>query len=171
MQSSVQILSYIETPVRWCPILVENKVCLLSLKQKFHQLILQHSKVCFTVDRCSFKKERPIHTLLHYGAEHVHLRRISHMLLYCMKMYSSPYACVVFVDFASYVEGCFVTKHKTIVKSVFFQHQTAFGYKSLRVLICRCLSNAGANAVYKVSHAGVFLPLAKQLLKASEVQD
>ena len=33
MQSSVQILSYIETPVRWCPILLENKVCLLSLKQ------------------------------------------------------------------------------------------------------------------------------------------
>ena len=27
MQSSVQILSYIEIPVRWCPILLENKVC------------------------------------------------------------------------------------------------------------------------------------------------
>ena len=86
MQSSVQILSYIETPVRWCPILLENKVCSLSLKQKFYQPILQHSKVHFTVDRCSFKKERPIHTLLRYGAEHVHLRRISHMLLYCMRM-------------------------------------------------------------------------------------
>ena len=47
----------------------------------------------------------------------------------------------------------------------------ALGYKSLRELICRCLSNAGANAVYKVSYAGVFLPLAKRLLKAFEVQD
>ena len=97
MQSSVQILPYIETPVRWCPILLENKVCSLSLKQKFHQPILQ---VRFTVDRCSFKKQRPIHTLLRYGAEHVHLRRISHMLLYCMRVFSSPYACVAFVDFA-----------------------------------------------------------------------
>ena len=109
LQSSVQILSYIETPVMWCPILLENKVCSLSLKQKFQQPILQHSKVRFTVDRCSFKKEGP-YTLLRYGAKHVHLRRISHMLLYCLRMFSSPYACVVFVDFASYVEGCFVTK-------------------------------------------------------------
>ena len=101
MQSSVQILSYFETPVRWCPIPLENKVCSLSLKQKFHQPILQHSKVRFTVDHCSFKKERLIHTLLRYGAEHVHLRRISHMLLYCMRMFSFSYACVVFVDFAS----------------------------------------------------------------------
>ena len=62
MQSSVQILSYIETPVRWYPILLENEVCSLSLKQKFHQPILQHSKVRFTVDHCSFKKERPTHT-------------------------------------------------------------------------------------------------------------
>ena len=59
MQSSVQILSYNETPVRWCPILLENKVCSLSLKQKFHQTILQHSKVRFTVDGCSFKKKDP----------------------------------------------------------------------------------------------------------------
>ena len=100
MQSSVQMLSYIETPVRWCPILLENKVCSLSLKQRFHQPILQDSKVHFTVDRCSFKKERPTHTLLQYDAEHVRLRRILHMLLYCMRMFSSPYACVVFVDFA-----------------------------------------------------------------------
>ena len=89
MQSSVQILFYIENPVRWCPILLENKVCSLSLKQKLHQPILQHSKVHFTVDRCSFKKERPLHTLLRSGAEHVHLRRISHMLLYCIRMLSS----------------------------------------------------------------------------------
>ena len=34
-----------------------------------------------------------------------------------------------------------------------------------------CLSNAGANAVYKVLYASVFLPLAKRLLKASGVQD
>ena len=130
MQSSVQILSYIETPVRWCPILLENKVCLLSLKQKFHQPVLQHSKVRFTVDRCSFKKERSIHTLFRYGAEHVHLRRISNMILYCMRMFSSPYECVVFVDFASYAEGCFVTKHKTVIKSVFFQHQLHLGTKA-----------------------------------------
>ena len=117
MQSSVQILSYIEIPVRWCSILLKNKVRSLSLTQKFHQPILQHSKVRFTVDRCSFKKERPIHTFLRYGAEHVHLKRITHMLLYCMRMFSSPYASVVFVDFASYVEGCFVTKHKTVIKS------------------------------------------------------
>ena len=129
MHSSVQILSYIESPVRWCPILLENKVCLLSLKQKFHQPILQHCKVRFTVDRCSFKKERPIHTLLRYGAKHVHPRRISHMLLYCMRMFSSPYTCVVFVDFASYVEGCFVTTHKTVIKSVFFQHHLHLGTK------------------------------------------
>ena len=63
MQSSVQILSYIETLVRWCPILLENKVCSLFLKQKFHQPILLHSKVRFTVDCCSFTKERPIQTL------------------------------------------------------------------------------------------------------------
>ena len=117
MQSSVQILSYIETPVRWCLILLENKVCLLSLKQKFHQPILQHSKVRFTVDRCFFKKEKGPYALLRYGAEYVHLRRISQMLLYCMRVISSPYACVVFVDFASYVEGCFVTKHKAVIKS------------------------------------------------------
>ena len=129
MQSSVQILSYIEAPVRWFPILLENKVCSLSLKQNFHHSILQHSKVRFTVDRCSFKKERPIHPLLRYGAEHVHLRRISHMLLYCIRMFSSPYACVVFVDFASYVEGFFVTKHNTVIKSVFFQHHLHLGTK------------------------------------------
>ena len=47
----------------------------------------------------------------------------------------------------------------------------AFGYKSLRELICRCPSNAEANAVHKVSYAGVFLPLAKRLLKTSEGPD
>ena len=47
----------------------------------------------------------------------------------------------------------------------------AFGYKSHRELICRCLLSAGANPVCKVSYACVFLPLAKRLLKASEVQD
>ena len=101
MQSSVQILSCNETPVRWCPILLENKVWFLSVKQKFHQPILQYIKVRFTVDRCSFKKESLIHTLLRYGAEDVHLRRILHMLQHWTRMLSSPYACVVFVDYAS----------------------------------------------------------------------
>ena len=112
-----------------CPILLENKVCLPSLKQKFHQSILQHKKLRFTVDRCSFKKQRYIHILFRYGAEHLHLRWISHMLLYCMRMFSSSYAFVVFVDFASYVGGCFVTKHKSVIKSVFFQHRLHLGTK------------------------------------------
>ena len=47
----------------------------------------------------------------------------------------------------------------------------AFGYKSLRELVCRCASNAGANAVCKVSYAGVFLPIGKPLLKTFEVHD
>ena len=53
----------------------------------------------------------------------------------------------------------------------FFPTSPAFGYNSLRELVCRCPSNGGANAVYKVSYAGVFLPLAKRLLKTSEVHD
>ena len=35
---------------------------------------------------------------------------------------------------------------------------------------CRRLSNAGANAVYKISYASVFLLLAKRFLKASEAE-
>ena len=76
-----------------------------------------------------------------------------------------------FLITVGYVEGCFVTKTQDGHQIRLLPASPAFGYKSLRELICRCLSNAGANAVYKVSNADVFLPLAKQLLKVSEVQD
>ena len=120
VQSNIQILSYNKTSVKWYSFPLQNKVCSLSLKQKFHQPILQHSEVHFTVDR-SFFKEKKGHYLLCFNIVQ-NLSRISHMLQYCMKMLSSPYACVVLIGFASCVEDCFVAKHNTVIKSVFFYH-------------------------------------------------
>ena len=85
------------------------------------------------------------------------------MLQNYMRMFSSLYECVVFVDFASYIKGCFIASTRWSSNLSSSNIICILVHK----LICRCLSNA----LYKVSYSCIFVLSSKQVLKTSEVHD
>lgn len=86
--------------------------------QFFDLPVLQHGKVHFTINHSFFKEEGwSIHTFLWHSTEHIYLKGISHMLKTDIRVLSFPYACVMLVNFAIYVEGHLIVKNKSNLSS------------------------------------------------------
>ena len=128
-------MSYSENPVRCAPSCSKkNSVCSPS-NESFITKFCGLARYASLLTVVASKKERPMLTFLRYGAEHVHLRKS------CAR--------------SSIARGCSVTLLRELcllILQVMWKAalllirlsptSPAFGYKSLRELICRCLSNA-----------------------------
>ena len=103
-QCCVQKLSNPEAPVWWRPILLENEVTRLFLTQFIHQPVFQHVEVRLTIDCCSFKEEWSVDSFLRRSTKHGHILGIKLMLKKFVWVLSTPYASVMLVNFAIYVD-------------------------------------------------------------------